>query len=289
MKHETLESEDLSYAPCRYGTSRLFFRGPRRPLDGRYLTFIGGTETYGKFIPKPFPSLVEGHMNETCVNFGVANGSIDAFMNEKAIHAACHDALVNVVQVMGAHSMSNRFFTVHPRRNDRFLRASSILKAVFPEIDFSDFCFTRHMLRTLYETSSKRFEIVRHELEEAWKARMRSFLTEIGSHTILLWFANNLPSDAAFEDRNDPFQADPIFITRSMVDSLRPFVRSVVVVQPSARSLAQGTKGMVFPPSQREAAERLLGLGAHREAAEALTEALQSAAPETGAQTAAAG
>lgn len=287
MKHDALESGGLNYAPCRYGTSRLFFRGPKRPLDGRYLTFVGGTETYGKFIPKPYPALIEEQMNEVCINFGVSNGSIDAFMNEQVIQTACRDALINVVQVMGAQNMSNRFYTVHPRRNDRFLRASSVLKAVFPDVDFTDFCFTRHMLQTLHAVSPDRFEIVRHELEEAWKARMRSFLTEVGAHTILLWFAKQLPSDAAFEDRSDPFQTDPVFITRSMVDSLRPYVHSVVVVQPSARSLAQGTAGMSFPQSQQEAATKLLGVGAHREAAEALSEALHSAIPEPSTQAAA--
>jgi hypothetical protein len=56
MRHETLESAGISYAPCRYGNSRLFFRGPKKSLEGKYITFIGGTETYGKFIPGPSPN-----------------------------------------------------------------------------------------------------------------------------------------------------------------------------------------------------------------------------------------
>lgn len=286
MRDEALESAGLSYAPCRYGSSRMFFRGPRRPLNGRYITFVGSTETYGKFIAKPFPALVEDLLGEVCVNFGVINGSIDAFMNEQMVQAACHDALINVIQLMGAHNMSNRFYTVHPRRNDRFLRASTILQALFPEVDFTDFCFTRHMLGTLYEISPERFDIVRNELQEAWMARMRSFLTEVGAHSVLLWFANHLPSDAALEDRRDPFAADPMFVTRSMIDSLRPYAHSVVIAQPSARALAKGTADMVFPAGQEAAAAKLLGPAAHKEAAEALYEALHSAIPETGVRQA---
>lgn len=259
----------------------MFFRGPRRPLNGRYLTFVGGTETYGKFIAKPYPTLVEEQLGEVCVNFGVVNGSIDAFMNEQMVQAACHDALLNVIQIMGAHNMSNRFYTVHPRRNDRFLRASTVLRALFPEVDFSEFCFTRHMLMSLHEASPERFEIVRHELQEAWKARMRSFLTEVGSHSILLWFASQMPSDAAWEDRPDPFKAEPMFVTRSMIDSLRPYVHSVVVAQPSARALAKGTSEMVFAPGQEAAAAELQGQAAHNEAAEALFEVLQTTIPQT--------
>ena len=282
MKHETLDGGGLSYAPCRYGTSRMFFRGPRRPLNGRYITFVGSTETYGKFIAKPFPALIEEQLGEVCVNFGVVNGSIDAFMNEQMVQAACHDALINVIQLMGAHNMSNRFYTVHPRRNDRFLRASTILRALFPEVDFSDYCFTRHMLGALHEVSPERFDIVRHELQEAWTARMRSFLTEVGAHSVLLWFADQMPSDAAWEDRPEPFKADPLFVTRSMIDNLRPYAHSVVIAQPSARAMAKGTAGMVFDANQKEAAEQLLGPAAHKEAAEALYEALHSAIPETG-------
>ena len=88
MKHDTLGEAGLSYAPCRYGTSRILFRGPRRPLDGRYIAFIGGTETYGRFIENPFPALVEAALGDVCVNFGMINASVDAFANEPTVLAA---------------------------------------------------------------------------------------------------------------------------------------------------------------------------------------------------------
>ena len=279
MRHETLEGVGLNYAPCRYGASRIFFRGPRRPLDGPYVAFVGGTETYGKFVPRPFVQLVEEGLGIVCANFGVVNASIDAFVHEKMVQAACHDSVMNVVQVTGAQNISNRFYTVHPRRNDRFVQASTVLRAIFPEIDFTDFTFTRHMLGALHNISPERFEIVRMELQEAWKARMRTFLRDIGPRTMLLWFAPQMPSDAAFEDRKTPFQTDPLFITRSMLDELRPMVQSVVVVQPSVRALQAGTRGMVYPPPQLAAAQAMPGPLAHEEAAEAVLAALQAAIP----------
>jgi len=264
----------------------MYFRGPRRPLDGRYVTFVGGTETYGKFVPRPFPALVEEATGEVCVNFGCVNASIDAFMHEQMVQAVCHDAAMNVVQVTGAINLSNRFYTVHPRRNDRFLRASSVLRAIYPEVDFADFCFTRHMLGTLHTVSPERFEIVRSELQQAWSARMRRFLSEVGRHTILLWFADRLPSDAAWDDRAEPFRADPMFVTRRMIDGLRGLVRSVVVVQPTARAMAAGTDGMIFSERQAEAASALMGVAAHAEAAEAVAGALTSALPAARRRTA---
>lgn len=276
MKQDTLSEAGLSYAPCLYGSSRILFRGPRKSLDGRYVAFIGGTETYGKFIERPFATLVEERLGVPCVNFGVVNAGLDAFLHEQTLQTLCHEATMNVVQIMGAQNMSNRFYTVHPRRNDRFLRASSVMRAIYPEVDFADFCFTRHMLTALHAISPERFEIVRTELQQAWSARMRSFLAEIGAHTILLWFADHLPSDAAWEDRTDPFRADPLFITRRMIDGLRPLVQGVVVVQPTSKAMGRGSEGMVHSPMQAMAAAELLGVAAHEEAADAITAQLRT-------------
>jgi hypothetical protein len=277
MKHDTLEEAGLSYAPCRYGNSRLFFRGPRRGLDGRFIAFVGGTETYGKFVERPFPRLVEDSIGETCVNLGCVNASIDAFMNEPAVMTACHDATMVVVQITGAHNLSNRFYTVHPRRNDRFLRASTVLRAIYPEVDFSDFCFTRHMLSRLYAVGPERFAIVREELQIAWTARMNSFLTDIGPRTLLLWFADHLPSDTAWEERPEPLRVDPLFVTRKMIDGLRPMVRGVVMAQPSMRAMARRADGLIHSPLQAAAAAEMMGPAAHAEAAEALSGALRAA------------
>ena len=48
----------LDYFACHYGTSRLLFRGPQRPTDGDFIACLGGTETYGKYIPLPFATLL---------------------------------------------------------------------------------------------------------------------------------------------------------------------------------------------------------------------------------------
>lgn len=262
MKHEQIEGDTIDYHPCRYGNSRIFFRGPRKSLKERYVTFIGGTETYGKGVEFPFPALVEQSTGITCVNFGCINASVDAFLPESAVHDACHGAALNIVQIMGAHNMSNRFYTVHPRRNDRFVRASSVMRAIYPEVDFTEFCFTRHMLSSLYDLSPERFEIIQSELQMAWRARMRSFIQEIGAHTLLLWFSDALPSDAHLTDRPDPINSDPLFVTRSMIDELRPHVQGVILVQ--------------APPRRHSDDERspLLSSRAHESAADVVTDAL---------------
>ena len=277
MKHETVEGGGLSYAPCRYGMSRIFFRGPRRKLDSPYLAFIGGTETFGKFIDQPLPNLVERELGQTCVNFGCVNAGVDAFVNDPTIMAACHDAEFTVVQVMGANNLSNRFYSVHPRRNDRFLRASTVMQAIFNDVDFSEFTFTRHMLSSLLETSADRFDIVVQELREAWIARMRNMLGQIGPRSILLWFSRDTLDNRPWQEREDPIQGDPLFITAAMIDDLRDLVHDVVVVNPTEIAIGQGTKGMYFSPMQAKAAAEMLGVACHHEASAKLVPVLRHA------------
>ncbi len=270
MKYDVRDSEKLSYDPCRYGLSRIYFRGPKRDLTQPYLAFLGGTETFGKFIERPFPVLVESDLKRPCVNFGCVNGGVDAFVNDPTIMGACRDADLTVVQILGANNLSNRFFSVHPRRNDRFVRASSVLKAIYKDVDFSEFTFTRHLLGALSDASSERFDIVVAELRAAWSARMRSMLEQIGRRVILLWFSRDPLSDRPWQERTNPIGADPLFVTKAMVEELRPLVLEIAEVRPSSLAISEGALGMHFPEMQDRAASEMLGLRAHGEAAASL-------------------
>lgn len=277
MKHDEIDGAGLHYAPCRYGLSRIFFRGPKRRLDKPYVAFIGGTETFGKFIDRPLPALVERDLGQTCVNLGCVNGGVDAFVNDPTIMASCNDAAVTVVQVMGANYLSNRFYSVHPRRNDRFLRASTVMQAIFSDVDFADFTFTRHMLTALYAKSPERFDIVVSELRQAWVARMRNMLNQIGPRSLLLWFSREPLSDVPWDERPGKLGVDPLFVTAAMIDQLRPQVLGVVDAMPSPQALGMGTKGMYFSSAQAKAASEMLGTACHQEAATKLVPILRQA------------
>jgi len=271
MTYENLGQGALDYFPCRYGKSKLLFRGPRKKMAGEYIAMIGGTETYGKFIEKPFATLVGEAMEMECVNFGCVTAGVDVFSNETPVVEACSQARVTVIQAIGAQNMSNRFYAVHPRRNDRFLRASTLMKTIFREVDFTEFSFTKHLLTTLQTLSEERFSIVRDELKEAWIARMKLLLEKIEGKTILLWFADRTPDEAQI---SDGLGREPLFVDRRMIEAIRPYVTDVVEVVPSAEALAQGTEGMIFSSMEEPAARELMGPAAHEEVAQALVEPL---------------
>lgn len=244
-------------------------------METPYLAFVGGTETYGKFIEKPFAARVEEKIDTTCVNFGFPNAGIDAFAHDPFVVGATENAKITVVQVLGAQNMTNRFYAVHPRRNDRFVSASQMLQTIYREVDFADFHFNKHMLNRLMVVSPGRFEAVRAELQQAWLARMRLLLGQIKGKTILLWLSDHAPASNGAMDV-ETLGSDPLFVTREMMDEIAPHATKVVEVVASKESLAAGTDGMVFSQLEAMAAAEMMGPVAHTEAADAIVDAIRT-------------
>jgi hypothetical protein len=259
------------YFPCRYGASKLLFRGPRRTLDPPYCAALGGTLTYGKFVTRPYPALVEVATGLQVVNLGCVNAGPDVFVNEPAVISIAARAQVCVVQIMGAMNLSNRFYSVHPRRNDRFLTAQPPLRSLFREVDFTEFHFTRHMMQTLLSVAPDRFEIVANELRAVWTQQMRALLTALDRRAMLLWVSDTAPG--APLARPD-LGRDPALVDRDMVEAILPLAREMLSVVISPEALARGVNGMDFGPMDGPAARHVPGPAVHREVATALSERL---------------
>lgn len=272
MAYQSLGVQSLEYFPCRYGASKILFRGPRRELVGDYIAVMGGSETYGKFVQHPYPELMEGLLRKQVVNFGCMNAGVDVFANEQTLLDAANAASLAVIQIPGALNLSNRFYAVHPRRNDRFLRASSMLKAIYCEVDFTEFNFTRHMLQALQELSAEKFLMVEMELKKAWVGRMKSLVSKINSPLILLWL-----SERAIENHcpNGILGADPALVDAEMINEIRPFVQDVVEVVASPNDIEVGRKELVYPEMDEAAAHSMMGAVAHDMAADALVTSIR--------------
>ncbi|MDO8985618.1 DUF6473 family protein [Cypionkella sp.] len=261
----------LDYFPCRYGSSRVLFRGPKRDIERAYVAILGGTETYGKFVPLPFPDLIERELGLPVANLGCMNAGPDVFINEVAVTEIAAQASVTVVQLLGAQNLSNRYYAVHPRRNDRFLGATPLLRAIFPRVDFTEFNFTRHMLMSLQEASADRFEVVAEELRAAWVTRMKLLLSRLGRRVILLWVSDQTPTSPT---RRVDLSRNPLLIDREMITAIRAPLAAYVQVVISHAALSQGVDGMAFAPMEAPAAAGLPGPAAHREVADLLMPAI---------------
>jgi len=81
-----------------------------------------------------------------------------------------------VLQVMGAHNMSNPLYKVHPRRNDQFTKALPTLVDLFPEVDFTGFHYTKNFLHHLNLMDCGRFALVTTALRKTWCEKMKRLL-----------------------------------------------------------------------------------------------------------------
>lgn len=271
MSYEPLGKMLLDYQPCRYDGSKNLFRGPQKSLVTPYVALLGGTETYGKFTECPFPELLQSQLGLQTVNLGHPNAGPDMFLHDPGVMDICYKARITVLQVPGAHNLSNRFYAVHSRRNDRFIRASRHLRQLYPEVDFTAFHYTRHLLVSLYDVCGDRFQQVQEELQRVWQDRMAQLCCSLGGNIVLLWLSDH---PVAAGGRQGIRGADPLFVTQQMMSKIFPYVADVTEVVIDHDDWANGRSGLVFNEFEEPAAREMLGVIAHQKASQALCESL---------------
>jgi len=254
----------LDYSPCHYGKSRAVFRGPMRDLSQPYVAMLGGTTTFGKFVAVPYPALVEAATGHPVANLGGLSAGPDFYLADRSALEVAARARVAVLQITGAEAQSNRFYTVHNRRNDRFLAATPALCALFPEVDFTEIHFTRHLLLVLQRTDPVRFQTVVAALQATWVARMRQLLVHLPPRRVLLWLAETAPPMIA--QTVTATDAAPL-INAEMLTALGRSVTQLVEVVPSESALAEGVDRMQFPEMDAVLARSLPGTAVHAEVA----------------------
>ena len=92
-------------------------------------------------------------------------------------------------------------------------------------------------------------------------------LQQVGTPVALLWMSAHSPREIA----DQPYVShDPAFVTKSMLEAVRPHVIDIIDASASREALSYGTQRMAFAPHQAAAAAELLGPAVHEEAADAL-------------------
>lgn len=266
MSIEQRGAMPLDYHLVGYPGSALRFRGPAADLSRPHVLCLGGAETFGRFVPAPYPAQLRVRLGVPVANLGVPHAGLDLALGDPAVTAAMRTSRAIVLQLPGAQNMSNRFFTVHPRRNDRFVEASTRLRNLYPEVDFTEFHFTRHLLSQLKVLSRDRFAEIRRDLQSEWQSRLTAFLAAAPAPVHLLWLARRVPETP---EPREGIGADPAFVTQAMLDAVAACAASLgVVADRPARG--EGRRGL-FAGWQEEGAARMLpGTRAHEAACAAI-------------------
>ncbi|WP_305547934.1 DUF6473 family protein [Tabrizicola sp.] len=264
------EAGGLDYFPCHYGASKAVFRGPQRDLSRPYFAMLGGSATFGKYVTRPYATLVEQALGCPVANLGALNAGPDFYLQDSAALDIAARARVAVVQVTGAEAMTNAYYSVHHRRNDRFLAATPALRDLFPRVDFTDIHFTRHLMQVLERSDASAYDRLVAGLKQTWLDRMRLLLARLPDRRLLLWLAEGPPPDRA--ETLDPA---PPFIDQPLLDALMPQVSGLVVATPSPRARALQPLDMTYPETEAAQAACLPGAAVHVEVADRLVPALQ--------------
>lgn len=265
MTYERLESSALDYAPCQYGGSERIFRGPKKYLEEPYIAFLGGSEFFGKYVATPVSERISEQTGNISVNLGQMNCGLDAIIFDPGIVDLANQATVTCLQALPAHNLSNKFYAVHPKRNDRFLRPTPLLEALYPNVDFSDFHFTKHMLLSLRRVSPEKFRVVADELRSIWRARMRLLMAKIATPVILVHLV-----DRARPSFRTGLGQEPLFVTQDMVNSISNLANSTISYDMTQMHQSYGVSDMEFALHEKEAAAELMPAACHNHLADLL-------------------
>jgi hypothetical protein len=221
-------------------------------LDRPYIAFLGGTEVFGRFVKTPLSDIGESLLEMPCVNLGAVNAGLDTFATDKALLRLAGRAEMTVVQVLGAQNISNDYYRVHPRRNDRFLQAMPALKELFPEVDYTEYHFNKHLLSSLQALSAERFTLVRQHLQDTWVDRMTQMIEGLKGRVVLLWLRYDLTGASAFGH-------EPVLVERSMIQALEDRIQGLVEMDVAPAGLVDDFDGMLLGDLDLPAAQHMLG------------------------------
>ena len=165
MSNENPDDALFDYKVYRFGRTRQLFRGPQPDLRGKYMSFIGASHTFGRYSDRPFPTILEEKLGLTAFNLGTEGAGPGFFLSDPEVLRAASDSEICIVEAMSAMALSNRMFTVRPRRNIRLHAVSDLLRGIYPDVEFDRFSFVRPMLVALREQDETRYRLVSNEMK----------------------------------------------------------------------------------------------------------------------------
>ena len=221
MSEMEIDDPLFDYKTYRFGRSRQVFRGPQPTLKGKYIASIGSSYTFGRYVDTTYLDHLAQEFDVPVANFGTDGAGPGFFLGDPEVKKAASNARLCIVQAMSAASISNRMFTVRPRRNARLHEVSDLLMGIFPEVDFDRFAFTKPMLRYLRELDESRFRLIANEMKNAWIGRTQTLLSSLECPTLLLWFSQRESSDL-LSDPSDPTGMHyPYYVDSAMIDTVK--------------------------------------------------------------------
>ena len=103
--------EAIDYQMWKFNNLHHQLRGPRPENleSGKYVVCLGAAQTFGRFTPNPYPTLIELSLGIPVLNLGFAGVGMEFFLKSNLFPIINNAALV-VVQATSGRSLSNSVF-----------------------------------------------------------------------------------------------------------------------------------------------------------------------------------
>jgi hypothetical protein len=215
VDYDLYEIPDFPYA----------LRGP--PLadpSAPHGVLIGAAQTFGVLVADPWAHTLARDTGLPLRNLAVGGSSPGLYLNNPTAIEACNAARVCIVQVLSARGSSNTYFEsrdgknmLRPRGSDLpFVPGDTAFRAMFA-----------HEPRMVAQ-------LVVSEIRLSWTLEMIRLLNAIRVPKIVLWFSKRTPDlPPQFSTYEQAAGVFPHFVTREMVETIRPFADRYVEVATS--------------------------------------------------------
>jgi hypothetical protein len=225
--YQRIDGHFIDYELYELPGVRGSFRGP--PVDGGdYVACLGGAQTFGRFVEKPFPKLIARALGMSALNLGRGGASATFPLSDPAILAYINRARLVIVQVFSGRSQSNSLFRIvgHGMVGVNLANGS---EASADE-------FYSWLLKQDQELARK----IIAETRENYVQSMRQLLNAIVRPKVLLWFSVRKPDyqEELTSTLHRLWAEFPQLVNRPMMDQLEGFC-DVYVECVSRRGLPQ--------------------------------------------------
>ena len=218
------------YQLWRLNGTSLYFRGPGPVEAGsKYFVALGAAQTFGRFVPRPYVSILHDHFAIHGVNLSVSGAGPSFFLRSPRILEIIENAEFVILQVMSGRSVENSEFEVGMNQGT-LRRRNKESGFVFAEFAYKEL---------LKESDVEKLVKIRAETQHRYIEEMVSLLQLIKCPTTLLWFSTRHPEyNENISDIGGYLGDFPHFISRSVIEQITPYADSYVEIV-SKRGLPQ--------------------------------------------------
>lgn len=228
MRLRKYQKKDIRICDYRYAKvpgAEIVARGPLPDdlAEGRFVSYLGGAQTLGRFVQRPYPSLVGDATGWPTLNLGFGGGKPEFYLNAPGALDVINRGACAVIQVMSARGSPNSI--IRAVRNEN----NFVLYHTKDESGATELFVDHAYRRLLREESSETVARCLQETRDAWVRDMSQLLNAIRVPKLLLWFSVREPRYIAETHDVGAFLGPyPQFVDEAMLNRLRPLADGLV-------------------------------------------------------------